>query len=92
MPQPSKARLQKSLVASRKIKIGDRNFGISVEAPFWAALREIAAAQGTSVPRLVASIDNERQHANRSSEVRLFVLGYYRSRCRPERPSDAQGS
>jgi hypothetical protein len=41
MPQPSKAQLQKSLVATRAIRIGNRNFGISVEAPFWAALKEL---------------------------------------------------
>jgi predicted DNA-binding ribbon-helix-helix protein len=51
---------------------------VHLEDAFWVALKEIAAAQGTPVGRLVATIDSERQHANLSSAVRLFVLDYYR--------------
>jgi predicted DNA-binding ribbon-helix-helix protein len=56
---------------------------VHLENAFWDALKEIAAAQGTPVGRLVATIDSERQHANLSSAVRLFVLDYYRSRMQP---------
>jgi predicted DNA-binding ribbon-helix-helix protein len=48
---------------------------------FWDAFKEIAAAQGTMVGRLIATIDHERherQHTNLSSAIRLFVLDYYR--------------
>jgi predicted DNA-binding ribbon-helix-helix protein len=63
-----------------QIRIGGRKTGLAIEHPFRAALKDIAAAQGTSMSRLIAKIDSERQNANRSSAVRLFVLDYYRSR------------
>jgi predicted DNA-binding ribbon-helix-helix protein len=31
-----------------------------------------------SIPALVAAIDAEREHANLSSVIRLYVLDYYR--------------
>jgi predicted DNA-binding ribbon-helix-helix protein len=43
-----------------------------------SARKEIAALKKTSVARLVPSIDTERDGANRSSALRLFVLRYYR--------------
>jgi predicted DNA-binding ribbon-helix-helix protein len=55
-----------------------------LEDAFWDAIKEIAAAQGSSAAQLVGRIDSERrgrQHANLSSAVRLFVLDYYRSKC-----------
>jgi predicted DNA-binding ribbon-helix-helix protein len=57
-----------------------------MEGAFWTALKEIAAAQGTTIGRLIATIDHERrerQHINLSSAIRLFVLDYYRSRMQP---------
>jgi predicted DNA-binding ribbon-helix-helix protein len=51
-----------------------------MEDAFWDAFKEIAAAQGTSVVRLIAAIDSKRQHANLSSAIRLFVLDYYKQR------------
>jgi predicted DNA-binding ribbon-helix-helix protein len=47
---------------------------------------EIAAAQATTIDRLIATIDQEgreRQHINLSSAIRLFVLDYCRSRMQP---------
>jgi predicted DNA-binding ribbon-helix-helix protein len=52
------------------------------QSAFWDALREIAAAQGSSLGDLFAAIDSERrerQHTNLSSAIRLFVLDYYRN-------------
>jgi predicted DNA-binding ribbon-helix-helix protein len=48
---------------------------------FWVAFNEIAAAQGTTIGHLIATIDHERherRHINLSSANRLFVLDYYR--------------
>jgi predicted DNA-binding ribbon-helix-helix protein len=59
---------------------------VAVENAFWDALKEIAAAQGTPLGQLVATIDKQRRsggHANLSSAIRLFVLDYYRSRVQP---------
>ena len=54
---------------------------MSLEDDFWDALKEIAAAQGTTAQGLVLKIHNERTHANLSSVIRLHILSYYRERC-----------
>jgi predicted DNA-binding ribbon-helix-helix protein len=73
----------KSLVLKRSIKLDGHKTSVSIEDAFWTAFKEIAAAQGTSVERLAAAIDNERHKnppTNLSSAIRLFVLDYYRRR------------
>jgi predicted DNA-binding ribbon-helix-helix protein len=49
---------------------------------FLESLKEIAAQQGSSIGQLVARIDQERQHANLSSAIRLYVLAHYRGKAR----------
>jgi predicted DNA-binding ribbon-helix-helix protein len=51
---------------------------ISLEAPFWDALREVAARERLPVAALVARIDAERGDAGLSSAVRVWLLAYYR--------------
>ena len=83
MPPP-KDPLGKSLVVKRTVSVGGHKTSVGLENAFLAALKEIAAAQSTPVNHLVETIDRERrerQHANLSSAIRLFVLDYYRSRC-----------
>jgi predicted DNA-binding ribbon-helix-helix protein len=82
MAQP-KAPRGKSSVRKRSIRLDTHKTSITLEDPFWDSLKEIAAAQGTSLERLVAAIDSERRkglHANLSSAIRLFVLEYYKQR------------
>jgi predicted DNA-binding ribbon-helix-helix protein len=82
--QPSMPRrLAGSLVLKRTILVNGHKTSVSAEAAFWDALKEIAAGQGTTIGRLVAMIDKERQHPNLSSAIRLFVLEFYRSKVRP---------
>ena len=79
---------RKSLVVKRSVRLDGHKTSVTLEDAFWDAFKEIAAAQGTSVSRLIAALDSERRERlqfNLSSAVRLFVLEYYRSRCRPER-------
>jgi predicted DNA-binding ribbon-helix-helix protein len=78
MSQPTENPLGR--VVRIQIRIGGRRIGLALERPFWAALKDIAVAQGTSRPRLVTAIDSERQHPNLSSAVRLFIIAYYRSK------------
>jgi predicted DNA-binding ribbon-helix-helix protein len=40
-------------------------------------LREIAKGRRETLSQLVNSIDKDREHANLSSAIRLFVLGVY---------------
>jgi predicted DNA-binding ribbon-helix-helix protein len=61
-------------VVKRSISIAGHRTSISLEEPFWAALREIAAARGVSVQALVGEIDAGRGRQNLSSAIRVHVL------------------
>ncbi len=79
----SKKRKGKSQVKKRTILVRDRKSSVSLEQPFWDAMKEIAAANNVGLLALVADIESKRQHANLSSAIRLFVLNYYRERVEP---------
>jgi predicted DNA-binding ribbon-helix-helix protein len=68
----------KSLVLQQSVDINGHHSSVSLEAAFWNALKEIAVAQNISVNGLVSKIDCEREAANLSSAIRLFVLDHYR--------------
>jgi predicted DNA-binding ribbon-helix-helix protein len=68
----------KSLVVQQSVDINGHHSSVSLEAAFWNALKEIAVAQNISVNGLVSKIDREREAANLSSAIRLFVLDHYR--------------
>lgn len=65
--------MQHGGVVKRSVRIAGHATSISLEAAFWQALGDIAAARGMSVNRLVAAIDADRS-GNLSSAIRLFVL------------------
>lgn len=59
----------------RSFAIRGHRTSISLEPPFWDALREIAAARRVSLAALVAEIDAARGEATGlSTAVRLHVL------------------
>ena len=59
----------------RSISIAGHRTSISVEEPFWQALKEIAATDGISLAALVAEIDGRRTpEINLSSAIRVEVL------------------
>ena len=63
----------------RSVTIAGHRTSVSMEAPFWEALREIAKARGTSVNKLITHIDAGRTpDTGLSSALRVFVLEYYR--------------
>jgi predicted DNA-binding ribbon-helix-helix protein len=62
----------------RSIVIAGHKTSLSLEAGFWLALKEIAAQEGIPVHQLVNCIDNDREHANLSSNLRVYVLEHYR--------------
>ena len=68
----------KSAIAKRSVVIAGHKTSISLEDAFWECLRRIAHERGQTLSALVASIDDDRQRANLSSAIRLFVLGFYR--------------
>jgi predicted DNA-binding ribbon-helix-helix protein len=69
----------KSAVIKRSIVIAGHRTSVSLEDAFWTALKDIAAARGTTLSELVADIDALRRHGNLSSAIRLFVLDYFQT-------------
>ena len=68
-----------SLTIPRSIFIAGRKTSIRLENAFWVGLQEIADKRLMTLQGLIVTIDAQRQHQNRSSALRLFVLEYYRS-------------
>jgi predicted DNA-binding ribbon-helix-helix protein len=71
-------RAVKSLNRKRSIVLGAHRTSVSLEDAFWKSFREIARARGETLSNLLVKIDGDRQSANLSSAIRLFVLRYYR--------------
>lgn len=64
----------------RSLTIAGHRTSVSLEEPFWDALKEIAASEGLTVAALIATIDTGREAVNLSSALRLHVLAHYRRR------------
>jgi predicted DNA-binding ribbon-helix-helix protein len=73
-------------VVKRSVSISGHRTSISLEQPFWDALREIADQRGLSVQALVGKIDAGRGEQNLSSAIRVFVLETMR--CGSSRPAE----
>ncbi len=58
----------------RSVMIAGHRTSVSLEDPFWDALREIASERDRSVQALVGAIDAGRGGQNLSSAIRVFVL------------------
>jgi predicted DNA-binding ribbon-helix-helix protein len=69
----------KSAITKRSVVIGGHKTSVSLEEPFWSAVREIAGSQQMTVSSLLRQIDLERHNANLSSAIRVFVLEKMRS-------------
>ncbi len=61
-------------IVKRSVVIAGHSTSVSLEEPFWEALRGIAAARGRSVQALIGEIDAGRGGQNLSSAIRVFVL------------------
>jgi predicted DNA-binding ribbon-helix-helix protein len=66
-----------SPILKRSVIIAGHKTSISVEDEFWDSLKEIAGERGITLAAMIGAIDGGRKHANLSSAVRLFVLGFY---------------
>lgn len=67
----------------RSFTIGGHRTSISLEAPFWDALKAAAAHEQVPLSNLIARIDADRRGGGLSSAVRIWLLGYYRGYARP---------
>jgi predicted DNA-binding ribbon-helix-helix protein len=61
-------------VTKRSLTVAGHSTSVSLEEPFWQALRQLAAREAMSLPELVADIDTRRGGANLSSAIRVHVL------------------
>jgi predicted DNA-binding ribbon-helix-helix protein len=62
----------------RSFNIKGHRTSVSLEEPFWAALRDVAAKRGVALAALVEDIDRARGGMGLSSAIRVHLLGYYR--------------
>jgi predicted DNA-binding ribbon-helix-helix protein len=77
----------KSGIIKRSIVVAGHKTSVSLEDEFWNALKQIAGDRHMTLSDIVATIDEQRQYANLSSAIRLFVLGWYRDKT--EHPLEA---
>lgn len=65
-------------IAKRSVVIDGHKTSVSLEEPFWRAVREITDERAITVSQLLREIDMNRRTANLSSAVRVFVLEHTR--------------
>ena len=61
-------------IVKRSVSIAGHRTSVSLEAPFWDALRAIAETRARSMQSLIGEIDAGRGTQNLSSAIRVFVL------------------
>ena len=61
-------------IVKRSVAIAGHRTSVSLEEPFWDALRAAADRRGVSVQALIGRIDAGRGEQNLSSAIRVFVL------------------
>ena len=61
------------------VRIAGHATSITLEEPFWNALRDIAAERKQSLNDLIEEIDNSRGGENLSSAIRVFILNTYKA-------------
>ena len=64
----------------RSIVIDGHKTSVSLEEAFWKSLREIAHERNETLSSLVSGIDANRENANLSSAIRVFILEIYKGR------------
>jgi predicted DNA-binding ribbon-helix-helix protein len=71
---PASPRAAREGVIKRSLSIAGHATSISLEEPFWQALKRIAEGRGLTLAALVAEIDGRRARTNLSSALRIHVL------------------
>lgn len=65
-------------VAKRSVVVAGRKTSVSVEEPFWSALKEIAGGRKMLIGDLVTEISALGLSSNLSSSIRVWLLQHYR--------------
>lgn len=63
----------------RSVRISGHETSITLEEPFWDALREIARENKVSVNKLMSDIDKDRE-GNLSSALRVYILQHFQEK------------
>lgn len=71
-------------IRKRSVMIAGHPTSVSLEEPFWEALRAVASARRQSVQALIGAIDAGRGAQNLSSAIRVFVLEAVRAPAAPQ--------
>jgi len=79
----------KSRVVKRSIVLSSQKTSVSLEDPFWEALKEIAERKSVSLSKLLGQIDQGRTASNLSSAIRVFVLSYFQTKPLDRKPVSA---
>jgi predicted DNA-binding ribbon-helix-helix protein len=63
-------------VRKRSVTLDGHRTSLSIEQPFWDALKDLATEQGTSLSALIQAIDHDRDdpNVNLSGALRVYVL------------------
>ena len=81
----------KSSIIKRSVVIRSHKTSVSLEQPFWDAFRDIAESEHVSTSALLRKVDAERNSANLSSAIRVFVLAHMRDLADARRPQQQDG-
>lgn len=70
----------------RSFQIRGHRTSLSLEEPFWEALRDIANSEKKTLAGLVAEIDAKRNAtaSGLSGAIRVFILDHYRRKCQDD--------
>jgi predicted DNA-binding ribbon-helix-helix protein len=66
-----------SSVIKHSIVIAGHKTSVSLEVCFWNGLKEIARHRDLSLSNLVSTVETERDNANLSSALRVFVFQHF---------------
>lgn len=74
------ARLQRSTLQSKNIRIQDRRTSVRLEPEMWEALHEIAAMEGCSIHHICTAVHESKMQATSfTAALRVFLMVYYRT-------------
>jgi predicted DNA-binding ribbon-helix-helix protein len=83
----------RSAVAKRSVVISGHKTSVSLEDSFWNEVQAIAKSRRITVSHLLHHIDHDRQNANLSSAIRVYVLQHLREQASAQQqPSQSQQS
>jgi predicted DNA-binding ribbon-helix-helix protein len=68
-----------SPVIKRSVVVGGHKTSVSLEDAFWSGLKEIAGTHRMTLSNLIGTISTQRDDANLSSAIRLYVLAHFRA-------------